>query len=224
MEYLHFRYKESSDFLLENGLKNAIRYEPFLIGDKNYGYDLVFDKWAEENEDFFQKNGIELDRGESRICIYCDSAPDIIKLNINRATNPYFASKTSNYCLDFCRKEAEIYAKARSLGLERFFCGIEFFQKISDIDFYLQPKIKISESKISEKFQKLSESENLDELDFDEFDRLRAVFGDDPEVETLCDFLCSEWDKDMVCSDLHSGNIGFDSVGRPVLFDYAGFI
>ena len=77
---------------------------------------------------------------------------------------------------------------------------------------------------LSEKFQKLSESENLDELDFDEFDRLRAVFGDDPEVETLCDFLCSEWDKDMVCSDLHSGNIGFDTLGRPVLFDYAGFI
>ena len=214
-------YKAAIDFLLENGLKDAINYSPFKIGEVNRGYALNFDEWASTNEDFFQKNGIELDRGESRICINCVSAPDIIKLNINRATNPYF---TSEYCLDFCRKEAEIYAKACRLGLERFFCGIKFFQKISDLDFYIQPKVEIFSRKISEKFQSLSESEGLDECDFDEFDRLRAVFGDQPEVETLCDFLCDEWDKDMLCSDIHSGNIGFDTLGRPVLFDYAGFI
>lgn len=198
---------DTVNYLIEKGLKNYLN-----------GYDMLhkvnkkFYEWKAQfgDMDFF------IDNGQTKIVIIFDDEDWVVKIPLDMP--------------DYCEIEEDNYIEAANRGLEEFFAPTEFMYSIQDVPVYLQQRVIVDRDLFDDSFFNYSKNffkrelyDNEDEYydainkmvdDMDEIDRLRAVFGDNEELERFI--------EDFGINDLHSMNFGILN-GRYVLSDFSGF-
>lgn len=138
---------------------------------------------------------------------------------------------------NFCEIEAENYERAAEKKVEEFFAPTYFLCQIGELKFFLQEKISSDRKHIDSTLEKfifdsgwLSEEEASDEDevtslidDMDWCDIIDVIFGDNNKIKELFDFIEEIMEKNNMYADIHSGNIGTDSDGNYIIFDFSGF-
>lgn len=141
----------------------------------------------------------------------------------NSETEEYYPSFES-YRIDYCKKEAFIYEEAERAGVDKFFAATVYGGKLKDgTSFYLSERVEctyIFDYSATEEGEMFAASTDIfRETDIPEhWVALAYDFYDVDEFHALVDFI-----KKYKINDLSSWNLGIDSNGAPVIFDYSGF-
>lgn len=157
--------------------------------------------------------------GASRGCFVPLGAENnyVFKFDLNHVSEQY------------CEQEVSIYKAAEEEGLAFVFAKIEFYDELpNSVALYKQRKVdRISINEDNNALDKESikniahtintYNQNISELPFQWCQKFQEVYGED----TFINFLnfCAE----QGVNDLHDRNVGYDTNGNPIVFDYAGF-
>lgn len=220
--------------LMGTGLKDALRY----VADEDNAkwYHLNISQWLDKNIDYLNKNGIRYCTGSTKLVFLTNELENwVIKLNFDRSTDPYYVEE--GLVMDFCQIEADNYQRAVENDLGEYFAATYNVGKVNDTNVYLQEKAEVDEyffDRMVEyaKDRELVKREDFEDEeeyrealeqcvweDFDEEDRLEAVFGG--EVDRLCKLF--DFVDDNEINDLHENNFGITPDGRYLVIDFSGF-
>lgn len=223
--------------LFAHDFKQAISYGPgwfSKFNNKTY-YDLGLCDWLEKYDGWLNKQSFEIFRGETKICIVDEENEDwVFKIGFIRKTNPKYVEY--NTADDYCKREANYYAEAQVVGLERYFAASFKVGECEGVEIFAQERTDNDEDLIKEYFvdyvkssynydrsafesdEDYSQALEDDASDLEGEERIHAVFGESEEIEELIEFI-----DDHEINDLHSGNWGKTKDGRIVMFDYSGY-
>ncbi len=222
VEMLRSRFKKMLDILCDSyGLDCAFR-EYNNAGGVKYNWEPLDD--AEQDYGYWFANGA------TRLIIGDEDREFVIKFQ------PYEDSRDH----DYCRFEYDTYKAAVAVGLDEYFCPIEF---LFNYDFgdrvcgvYVMPYCScdpqdIEDDSYNYQFKRFCSDNGYDEHDEDAMDEFNYDYDSDSclielaleswgrlgDYDCLCDFL-----RNWGCNDLHAGNWGYLE-NRLILVDYAGY-
>ena len=187
--------------------------------------------WLNDYKDYLKERNLIVTCGETKACILSNELTDwVIKVGFVD-----YNEDTKINTVDFCAIEAGNYKDAVEEGLGDFFaasyelCKVtpESFDFDGDVTFYIQERAEPDEDKTSSTCEvymnsKCSNDEEEDYCDdyieYDDYDRIESLFGEDKRFFDLYDFI-----NDWKINDLHSGNFGYTKDGRVKIIDYSGY-
>lgn len=222
MEALRKHYKEMLDILCEvYGLNMALTEYNNASGVR-YNWELL--------DDAAEDHGLWFSSGATRLIIGDDDRDFIIKFQ------PY----EDNRGHDYCKFEYDTYKAAVAVGLDDYFCPIEFLfdyhfgDRVCGI--YVMPYCScdaegIEDDSYDYQYRTFCSDNGYDVDDEDARDEFcydydsdgclielaLDIWGRHSDYDALCDFL-----RNWGCNDLHTGNWGYLE-NKLVLVDYAGY-
>ena len=164
------------------------------------------------NDTIYIRDGITFESGVSKCAIVDKDYDYIVKFDT-----------TGN---EYCQKEADVYATARTMGIECMFAECEYLGRLDldDNDYvYLYGYKKAKMTYRSRKIDANEEEELTPYADSPLRERNDCIAADllhdwGTELFEKLDWFCANND----INDLHNGNVGYVD-GKLVLIDYSGF-
>lgn len=126
---------------------------------------------------------------------------------------------------DYCKRETELYEKARKAGVEEFFLEEEKLCEVNGYPIYVQKKAHSIGYESMESKEIAAMRERIDNL-LEKVDTMRMSgnFITQLAVAYTFDKLCEFFDfcKEQGITDLHSSNYGYYN-NKPIIVDYSGY-
>ena len=207
-------------------IRKLDRLEVERITPKNTkGNRLSCTAWESQRQQMLEKFGIEMYFGATKAVFVCKGLDEwVLKI-----------SRMNDYDRDYCELEYDHYNLAKTKGFGAYFADIYKLGDFNGITWYIQQKVEVNESKISNYLCDHADDEFFEDIgisredkesyypedivdDMGVEDRLAILFND----EDFTNFLVDTMENDGVSPDLHSANIGMID-DRFILFDYSGF-
>lgn len=198
-----------------------------------------------------EEMGLEWDTGASKFVIFPNDCNYVIKIPMNGAWyysegydeeteeyidgEDYFEEYSGAYggCRwDYCNAEVVAYADAKEAGFEDFLAETKYIGKTSDgTPAYVQEKMQTIYAYKGSKGSRTPSPESSSYIEAEWETKFRRFCDkywlglaiDDNGEDKVEGFINFVKNHDCLGSDMHSGNYGMDSYGRPKLIDYSGF-
>lgn len=222
-------------------------FNKFVLNDEEFGtdentgecYPISEMSWYIDNHYY---GDLYVASGVSKAAIICQSLDYVLKIPFNGSFYSeyndddassdelkfyHFEFGGGRYSDDYCYLEVKFYEEAKEYGVEKMFAKSELFGELKcGIPVYRQEKVFVESSSQASRYRASAGSlEKARKYDFEQCSsNWKALVIDYYGEEFLDKFYTFINDICPRCGeDLHSGNYGYTTDGRPVILDYSGW-
>ena len=234
--------------MIRNEFVNEIMDRIAKYISPEFGINVDYDETSSDLEAIrtfiYDNYKAEVYNGVTKCVIVFDNEDEVIKLPFNGKFEEWYDDAEDEYKIDFtafeyantdvedasttwdyCENEYIKYEKAVEDGFAEFLLATRYHGMICGMPVYTQERAEtfydseyISKTAPSEKAIKEYEKMGYAPMNRDWVVRAIDYYG----IRKVVDFI--QWAKSNgLTGDLHSGNIGFTTEGRPIILDWAGY-
>ena len=218
------KHSEIKSFV-EKRLWDLVEYEeengtfpPFLEFLRENTY-MNFLKFRRAKAKELEKKGLYCTNGLTKAVLVFDELDWVVKIPFHVD----YSRSDEGSITDYCERERFIYEQAKERGVAELFAESYFLMDFCGRPIYIMKKVEDNKEKISTDLYDKAISEGY-EIDFE-------YMEPEEQVEELFyyyyeDYLLQEYFafcEDYGVNDVHTGNIGYDESGKPVVIDYSGY-
>ena len=218
------KHSEIKSFV-EKRLWDLVEYEeengtfpPFLEFLRENTY-MNFLKFRRAKAKELEKKGLYCTNGLTKAVLVFDELDWVVKIPFHVD----YSRSDGGSITDYCERERFVYEQAKERGVAELFAESYFLMEFCGRPIYIMRKVEDNKEKISTDLYDKAISEGY-EVDFE-------YMEPEEQVEELFyyyyeDYLLQEYFafcEDYGVNDVHTGNIGYDESGKPVVIDYSGY-
>ena len=218
------KHSEIKSFV-EKRLWDLVEYEeengtfpPFLEFLRENTY-MNFLKFRRAKAKELEKKGLYCTNGLTKAVLVFDELDWVVKIPFHVD----YSRSDEGSITDYCERERFVYEQAKERGVAELFAESYFLMEFCGRPIYIMRKVEDNKEKISTDLYDKAISEGY-EVDFE-------YMEPEEQVEELFyyyyeDYLLQEYFafcEDYGVNDVHTGNIGYDESGKPVVIDYSGY-
>ena len=218
------KHSEIKSFV-EKRLWDLVEYEeengtfpPFLEFLRENTY-MNFLKFRRAKAKELEKKGLYCTNGLTKAVLVFDELDWVVKIPFHVD----YSRSDGGSITDYCERERFVYEQAKERGVAELFAESYFLMEFCGRPIYIMRKVEDNKEKISTDLYDKAISEGY-EVDFE-------YMEPEEQVEELFyyyyeDYLLQEYFafcEDYGVNDVHTGNIGYDERGKPVVIDYSGY-